>query len=85
MSFELILPLLRGERDSIPPSGERIRFGAGRRGTRLQAIVNQHGQGFVRLRRGRRILRQVLTFRRFDCDAKRCLIERVFEVQCAAA
>jgi hypothetical protein len=84
MRFELILRLLRRERDSLPHSHRRIGFGAGRLGTRLEAIVNQHGERFAERRPGRRILLQVPTLRRFDCDAQSCLIEPAFEVQHAA-
>jgi hypothetical protein len=84
MRFELILRLLRRERDSIPRSQQGIGFGAGRLGTRLEAIVNQHGERFAERRPCRRILRQVLTLRRFDCDTQPFLIEPAFEVQHAA-
>jgi hypothetical protein len=84
MRFELILRLRRREPDSIPRSHRRIGCGVGRLGTRLEAIVNQQNERFAERRPCRRILLQVPTLRRFDCDAQHCLIEPAFEVQHAA-
>ena len=84
MRFELILRLLRRERDSLPHSHRRIGFGAGPLGTSLEAIVHQHGERFAERRPCRRILLPGPTLRRSDCDAQPCRIERAFEAQHAA-
>jgi hypothetical protein len=85
MRFELILLLPPRERDWIPRSEQRIGFGARRLGNRLEPIIIQSGESFLEQRPCRRILRQMLTFRRFHCDAKRFLIAPALEVQYAAA
>jgi hypothetical protein len=84
MRFELILRLLRRERDSLPHSHRRIGFGAGPLGTSLEAIVHQHGERFAEPRPYRRTKLQVPTLRRFDCEAQRGRIEPAFEAQHAA-
>ena len=84
MRFELILRLLRRERDSLSDSHRRIAFGAGPLATRREAIVHQQGERFAEPRPCRRVLLQVSTLRRFDCEAQRCRIEPAFEAQHAA-